>query len=118
MCSGTGQPKNDAQTRNWYADLPGLLEAEALWHSGRYNEPACIEIQASKPLLTAFLRDFIFSEADITVSVTPDRFTRETFAARELYQLSAAIQASQLVVADTETMILPLFAGPLFSLHC
>lgn len=49
----------------WYADLPELLKAEALWLSGRYDEAACSDIQASKPFLTAFLPDFVFSESDI-----------------------------------------------------
>ena len=100
---------------NWYADLPGLLEAEALWHSGRYNEPACIEIQASKPLLTAFLRNFIFSEADIQFLL------RLTDSHGKLLLHESFINylqrfSSQLVVADTRDDDSTTVCGPALQL--
>jgi nicotinic acid phosphoribosyltransferase len=49
----------------WYADLPELLKAEALWQSGTYNETACREVHVSKTYLTDFLRDFYFNEQEI-----------------------------------------------------
>lgn len=54
-----------SKKENWYADLPGLLRAEALWHSGRYNEDAAIVLPVSKDFLRAFLAVFSFSESDV-----------------------------------------------------